>query len=45
LEHYGDILFELGDRSAAMEQWKLAQAKGDASEVIGRKITEGKRVE
>lgn len=45
LEHYGDILFESGDAAAAVEQWRKAKAKGGASPLIDRKITEGRRVE
>lgn len=44
-EHYGDILFELGENALAMEQWQLAKARGGASEAIDRKIAEGRRVE
>jgi tetratricopeptide (TPR) repeat protein len=45
IEHYGDILFKLGDATGAVEQWKKAKDLGGASELIGRKITEGKLVE
>ncbi|MEO8590596.1 MAG: tetratricopeptide repeat protein [Flavobacteriales bacterium] len=45
LEHYGDILFELGDKENAMKNWRLAKEAGGASEVIDRKINEGLRVE
>ncbi len=45
IEHYGDILFKLGDTTGAVEQWKKAKDLGGASELIGRKITEGKLVE
>lgn len=45
VEHYGDILFELGDKTAAMEQWRRAKSLGGASELIDRKINEGIRVE
>jgi len=45
VEHYGDILFELGDKTAAMEQWRRAKSLGGASELIDRKINEGLRVE
>jgi tetratricopeptide (TPR) repeat protein len=45
LEHYGDILFELGDAAGAMEQWRKAQERGGAGEAIDRKINEGRRVE
>ncbi len=45
LEHYGDILFELGDATGAKEQWTKAKARGGASDLIDRKINEGRRVE
>lgn len=45
LEHYGDILFELGETDEAMRNWRMAKEAGDASELIDRKINEGKRVE
>lgn len=45
VEHYGDILFKLGEVAAALEQWKKAQDLGGASELIGRKVAEGKLVE
>ena len=45
IEHYGDILFKLGDSAGAVVQWKKAKDLGGASELIGRKITEGKLVE
>lgn len=44
-EHYGDILFELGEQAKALEEWKRAKERGGASEVIDRKINEGRRVE
>jgi tetratricopeptide (TPR) repeat protein len=39
LEHYGDILFRLGERDKALEQWRLARAKGNSSERLNQKIT------
>lgn len=45
LEHYGDILYRLGDKQGALEQWKKAQAAGDASDLIDRKVGEGRPVE
>jgi Tfp pilus assembly protein PilF len=45
LEHYGDILFELGEKEQAMKNWRAAKEAGDASELIDRKINEGIRVE
>ncbi|MBL7962781.1 MAG: tetratricopeptide repeat protein [Flavobacteriales bacterium] len=44
-EHYGDILFKLGETGAAMEQWRKAKAAGGASDRIDRKIAEGRLVE
>jgi tetratricopeptide (TPR) repeat protein len=45
VEHYGDILFELGDPSNAMAQWRKASSLGGGSEMLERKINEGIRVE
>ncbi|MEJ6982520.1 tetratricopeptide repeat protein [Pedobacter sp. P351] len=42
LEHYGDILFHLGEKELALEQWKSAKAKGDKSEILEKKIYEKK---
>ncbi|MGV9011092.1 MAG: tetratricopeptide repeat protein [Flavobacteriales bacterium] len=45
LEHYGDILFKLNDKPAAVAQWQKAQAAGGASPDIDRKIAEQRLVE
>ncbi|MDD1696909.1 MAG: tetratricopeptide repeat protein, partial [Methanoregula sp.] len=45
LEHYGDILFQLGDKAQALEYWKKAKAKGQASDAIDKKIEEQKLFE
>ena len=45
VEHYGDILFELGENDLALEQWKIAKTLGGATEAIDRKIEQGIRVE
>jgi Tfp pilus assembly protein PilF len=45
LEHYGDILYKLGDTGQALEYWKKAAQKGGASEFIDKKITEKKLYE
>jgi tetratricopeptide (TPR) repeat protein len=43
LEHYGDILFKLGDTAKAIETWQKAKDAGDgASEFLDRKILEKK---
>jgi len=44
-EHYGDILFHLGNVDAAVDNWKKAQAAGDRSPVLERKINEKKYIE
>ena len=46
LEHYGDILFKLGDITKAIENWEKAKEAGDgASEFLDRKILEKKLFE
>ncbi len=40
IEHYGDILFRLGDKSAAVSTWKEAKQAGGASDLIDKKIEE-----
>lgn len=41
VEHYGDVLYKLGDSSGALEQWKKAQGLGDASDEIDGKVSRG----
>jgi len=45
MEHYGDILFKLGDTSQALEYWQKAKAKGPGSALLEKKITEKKLLE
>lgn len=45
LEHYGDILFKLGEQEKAVEYWQKAKAVGVESETIDRKITDKNYVE
>jgi len=44
-EHYGDILFFLGQNTIALEQWELAKSKGLKSVVLDKKINEKKYIE
>jgi tetratricopeptide (TPR) repeat protein len=44
-EHYGDVLFKLGDKDKAIEIWKLAAAKDPNNKILLQKITEGRIVE
>lgn len=44
-EHYGDILFYLGDADGALQYWKKAKEYGANSPVLDRKINEKKYIE
>lgn len=45
LEHYGDILFKLGDVDQAVDYWRKAKTKGPGSATLDRKISERKIIE
>jgi Tfp pilus assembly protein PilF len=45
MEHYGDILFKLGDAGQALEYWQKAKAKGPGSALLDKKIAEKKLIE
>lgn len=45
LEHYGDIQYKLNDAGKALEYWKKAKAAGKASDLIDKKIADGKYYE
>lgn len=45
IEHYGDIMFYLGNTDAAVEYWKKAKSFGEQSPLLDRKINERKYVE
>ena len=42
IEHYGDVLYQLGQPEKAIDQWKAAKAKGNAGPDIDKKIAAGK---
>ena len=42
LEHYGDILYHLGEKSEAISYWKKAEGSPEASDKLSQKIKEGK---
>jgi tetratricopeptide (TPR) repeat protein len=44
-EHYGDIIFQLGEADAALQNWKKAKDNGGGSPILERKINEKKYVE
>ena len=45
LEHYGDIMFKLGDQNSALEYWEKALKFGKGSEFLERKVKEKKLIE
>ncbi|MDX2305064.1 MAG: tetratricopeptide repeat protein [Microscillaceae bacterium] len=45
VEHYGDLLFKLGDPENALRQWIRAKELGGTSPQIDKKITEKKLIE
>ena len=45
VEHYGDVLFQLGDIEGAIIQWEKARTLGGASENIDKKIADKKLYE
>lgn len=44
LEHYGDILFLMGDKDQAVQQWQKARDAGNDGETLKRKINEKKYI-
>jgi len=44
-EHYGDVLFQLGEKERAVEQWRKAKKQGGTSAQIDKKIAEKKLLE
>lgn len=45
VEHYGDILYKLGNVDKAISQWKKAKELGVAGKFLNQKIEEGKLYE
>lgn len=45
IEHYGDVLFQLGEKDKAIEQWKKAHQMGENSINIEKKIQSGQLIE
>jgi len=45
VEHYGDILYQLGDVESAIIQWKKAKELGEASKFLDKKLEDGKLYE
>ncbi len=45
IEHYGDVLYQLGEKDKAIEQWKKAKQMGENSINIDKKIQSGQLIE
>ena len=45
LDHYGDILYFLGEKEKAVEQWRVAKEMGLRSETLDKKIDEKKYID
>lgn len=45
VEHYGDILYLLGEKELAIQQWQKAKSMGGGSEKLEQKINEKKYIE
>jgi len=41
VEHYGDVLFQTGEKEKALEQWKKAKELGGDSPELDKKIKTG----
>jgi tetratricopeptide (TPR) repeat protein len=44
-EHYGDVLWQLGEIDAAKEYWNKAKVAGGGSDLLNKKLSEGKLIE
>jgi tetratricopeptide (TPR) repeat protein len=45
MEHYGDVLFQLGEKEQAVQQWIKAKSTGKSSDLIDKKIKDKKLYE
>lgn len=45
VEHYGDILYKLGDTKGAMSNWEQARTNGTKSDTLNKKIAEKRFIE
>ena len=42
VEHYGDVLYQLGNKQKAFEQWEISKSTGDYSNLLEKKIKDKK---
>ncbi|MCU0354765.1 MAG: tetratricopeptide repeat protein [Cytophagales bacterium] len=45
LEHYGDVLYKLGEAEKAVEMWMRAKKAGETTDTIDKKIAQRKLLE
>jgi tetratricopeptide (TPR) repeat protein len=45
IEHYGDVLYQLGEEQSAIEQWQKAKKMGGTTQLIDKKIADKKLYE
>ena len=45
IEHYGDVLYQLGEKDKAVAEWQRARKTGAASELLERKLKDRKLYE
>ncbi|WP_083322577.1 tetratricopeptide repeat protein [Hymenobacter lapidarius] len=45
MEHYGDVLYQLGEKDKAVAQWQRARKTGVASDLLDRKLKDRKLYE
>ncbi|HKJ42990.1 MAG TPA: hypothetical protein VKA27_12930, partial [Sunxiuqinia sp.] len=45
VEHYGDILYKLGDKDKAIANWKKAKLLGANDQTLDQKIKESRFIE
>jgi hypothetical protein len=45
LEHFGDVLFQMGQTDKAFEYWQKAKAAGKYSDLLEKKISDKKMYE
>ena len=42
MEHYGDVMYKLGNQAVALEYWMKAKTKGPGSDLLDKKINDKK---
>jgi tetratricopeptide (TPR) repeat protein len=45
IEHYGDVLYQLGEKEKAVAEWQRAKKAGQGSDLLERKLKDRKLYE